>query len=801
MLLAWLVFSSWVNATTLSLPVTLGGKQIGNLSTRVSGTDIDAVSLPELKALLGSRVSQDIWAALTESSGEGSSEWITLNHLDQNGINVELNMSSLSLAVRIARHAFGKRDLDFGRNYEVFSPTPSGSISWLNSMNFIHQENWEQGLDNRASSIDWLTQWNFGGSDGVNFTAANYIEFSGDAPRFLRGEWTFFYDNTDIPTRVGLGDVVSGRPGGGIAANIGGISVESNYRELQPNRSIGPGNDQEVVLPESAELEVFVNNQVIYSGLQEAGRFNLANLPLTHGANDITVQITYLSGKTETLVFTNFYNNKLLTKGMLNYSLAAGVPSVFNEEGIDYTDAWLVSGVSEYGVSQWLTLGANGISARYGNMAGVVATLGTDIGNFSNRFTFSEGKNRTDGSLWSVDFESTVWGASDGGSPNLRFSYSEANRFLFSPWEKTSDTLSYKRYLASYGWNFNRQWKLSISGSYYQEYKQASEFNGTATLNWQYGNINWGAGVSLRENEKAGDDDIAYFLTFNWRWSHPKHGYSLRTDYDSVNNRAQLDMFKSNAGYVGAVGYRLRADYDDSQNRQSAQLDYVANRARFEVEFGRGARHSGGDAEGYFATLRGNTAIGMVDGHWGWGRAQPGPFLVTNLHPTLSHQHVRIGLDQEEKYKAVATSAFGSLVPLSKAYLPNTIDIYVPDAPAGYDWGESRLNISPGAATGHFNLVGSARSYTAKGVLKDTSGKPVSYLQGKISRDGNDLPFFTNKAGRFFIQGVGTGSYLMTMTDKRYGAIEVTINNPKAHLVDLGTVIIPCAEESCDEEP
>ncbi len=134
--------------------------------------------------------------------------------------------------------------------------------------------------------------------------------------------------------------------------SLGGISLGSAYKTLQPQREIGPENQQELILQEAADLQIVVNDQVIFSGWQEAGRFNLMNLPMANGANDIVVHISYLSGKKETRVFSQFYNSNLLKEGLINYAFSAGVPSTFNTDGVEYQNGWVAGGFVEYALAR-----------------------------------------------------------------------------------------------------------------------------------------------------------------------------------------------------------------------------------------------------------------------------------------------------------------------------------------------------------------------------------------------------------------------------------------------------------------
>ncbi|WP_157490805.1 carboxypeptidase-like regulatory domain-containing protein [Enterovibrio coralii] len=211
--------------------------------------------------------------------------------------------------------------------------------------------------------------------------------------------------------------------------------------------------------------------------------------------------------------------------------------------------------------------------------------------------------------------------------------------------------------------------------------------------------------------------------------------------------------------------------------------------------------NSSSSGASYSASLRGNTAIGYANGKFGWGRAQAGPFVVTQVHPTLSGHEAHFGVAQDGSYKAAATYDIGGLLPLDVPYAVNSFNVSVPDAPLGYDWGQSQFSIAPGAATGHSLMVGSDASYTAMGVLLDADGKPISYLQGELSNGKLHTPFFTNKGGRFYVQGVGPGTYTLTVSGKGFEPVSVVIEKTDKRLIELGILHVKREEENRVENP
>ncbi|MCF1430372.1 MAG: fimbria/pilus outer membrane usher protein [Shewanella sp.] len=320
----------------------------------LTGMDVSGVALKELHQVLGQCVALGVWDNL-QSQAIGNI--VSLADLSEAGLDISFDTSTLSLSAAISPAALGSSGMDFGTEYQSFVPTTSGRFSWFNSFNLSHTQNWQNDDNSQTSSLEWLAQFNVGGTDGVNLLMANYLDIDDEQTNFQRGEWQLYYDNPYAPYRLSLGDVEALGAGHLSGANIGGISLSSDYAALQPSRVIGPNSNQALVLTESADIEIWVNGQMIFNGRQPAGRLSLANMPMTNGANDIEVRVRYLSGKTETFVFTKFYNTNLLNEGMINYGAFLGSPSSFGEDGVEYTDSWLSSGFVEYGVNSWLTLG------------------------------------------------------------------------------------------------------------------------------------------------------------------------------------------------------------------------------------------------------------------------------------------------------------------------------------------------------------------------------------------------------------------------------------------------------------
>ncbi|MET2973341.1 pilus assembly protein PapC, partial [Vibrio harveyi] len=117
-----------------------------------------------------------------------------------------------------------------------------------------------------------------------------------ESTELYRGEVRLFFDRPENPWRVTLGDVTPQSPGHLPSLPIGGVAFERLYQDLQPTRNIQNGGTQPLVLNESANIEIYINDIFLTEFRLPPGRYNLDDLPLSSGTNDIRIEVDYQSG-------------------------------------------------------------------------------------------------------------------------------------------------------------------------------------------------------------------------------------------------------------------------------------------------------------------------------------------------------------------------------------------------------------------------------------------------------------------------------------------------------------------------
>ncbi|HDG9763312.1 TPA: fimbrial biogenesis outer membrane usher protein, partial [Acinetobacter nosocomialis] len=117
-------------------------------------------------------------------------------------------------------------------------------------------------------------------------------------------------------------------------------------------------------------LDLYVNQQKIYSGLVPSGPFDIKQLPFISG-NEVTLVTTDATGQQIITKKPYYFSSKILAKGINEFSVDVGVPRYnYGLYSNDYDDATFASGAIRYGYSNSLTL-SGGVEASTDGLSNV----------------------------------------------------------------------------------------------------------------------------------------------------------------------------------------------------------------------------------------------------------------------------------------------------------------------------------------------------------------------------------------------------------------------------------------------
>lgn len=759
----------------MNLPLQWQERKIGEVSFVLEnfslyGVEGDALALP-----LSNLISKDLKQFLENSEGE-----LSIATLEERGISLSLNAKDLVVDMILKPEAMAVDQLTYGNRNFLATPSPSASWSMLNDFNLrIDESNQEQD----SISFDWFADTNFGGHDGYNLNWSAFYEKDENSEEFFRGDITLFTDDFSKPRRLEIGDISSFNRGHLPSVNAGGIGISTPYQQLQPLKRISPTNSQEFYMRQSGEVQVVVNSNIIAKVRLNPGRYDLNDLPLSTGQNDVEVVAIYANGERETFTFNTFYNSQLLEEGLSIWAFNIGYPSEFRDFRYDYLDPLVMTGFYEEGISENITAGVNALYTNGDYIVGSHGTAGTPFGNFTFRLSSSDYQG-TKGSVASLDTEHTIFGSSDFGVPNLRFSYQKRNDFVQSPWQENTNPLTDESWSVNYSWYISDQIDFNVNTRQSKNNVGITTKNTSAQLNWRYKDFRISAQYQRQDNDSLiNQDEESFFINVNWSAYNNNSRTRTRLDYRSQNNDYRASYSKVNRNYQNDYGYNIEANTNDDSETVTLSGSYTHNRFRVDASSRTQKRPEFSRTNDHRINI--STSLGIADGKVGIGSNVQVPFAIVEVHPTLANAKIQMNPSPTGESLGNADDNIGGLVSLGSAFTENVVTINALDVPLGYDWGPGTYSLVGGTNTGHVITIGSDLSYTVIGYVKDPTGEAIALQRGKISNDDFSATLFTNRKGRFVVEGIGTGEYIIEFGER---TAKITIEPAEISLVRLGSI-------------
>ena len=625
---------------------------------------------------------------------------------------------------------------------------------------------------------------------------------------FYRHGTRLVYDLPEEATRIRFGDIAPDITGFQTAPDLFGLSVQQSYAQLQPGKSIRPTGSHSFSIERPSSVDIVIDG-VLFRHIKLApGNYNLSDIPLRAGANDVKLIITDDAGAHQTLEFRAFSGGELLQPGISEWSFNAGVKSydrgAVQQAGSPANNALpsnvtvvgkssafqqreylfdqpAVTGYYRTGVTTALTVETNGqadgrvamggagfatetiyglftgdvsASASYAGGAGFAVQLGYGYDRF-DWFGPYKSTLRLLGEYRSLDYE-TVGGFNTPIAYNTSLGATYAQKL---PYEVTAG-LSFSVYLLDQPGEGNR-WQTDLSLS-----KQLMP-DLTGSLSLGYGrdqSSQTAAGSAYSQN--------GFQALVRLAWS-PEPQTRTLASYDSRSQTADVSASRTSetqgvGSWTASADAMVQATGQDAVN---GSVSYVANRADVSVNHSAGLAGIGYDGVSGIASTQERTSVSVAssvvyaDGAWGVGRPVSNSFALVAPHRSLEGSPVIVG----DANAPIAHSDFlgPAVIPNLAAYRQARLPYDAPEAPTGYDLGTAAYDISASYKSGYVLQAGSAYTVTAMGTLQDANGEPIPLLAGTAREankpDGRKIELFTNRAGRFGAQGLAPGRWVIEM--------------------------------------
>jgi outer membrane usher protein len=764
------------------------GRRLGEiliaLDDPVRGPRLDA---RELLALMEPRVLESVHRALAARVDVDG--WLDLEDLRAAGIeasydeaNAELDLSTPAGARPVEVVAVQRRKKPEGIENAMRPCAVSGFVNVRGGMGYVQRD--PGAGDPRREPFRAATEGAVNVLGWVLESEARYAE--GDRDPWTLNGIRLVRDLPDAMLRFTLGDLVPPYRGHLQGRPLGGFSVVRNFA-LQPYRITHPISRFEFLLDRPSQVQVWVGDRLVQTLHLEAGPHDLRDLPLISGINDVRLVVVDDVGHEETLTFDAISHAELLAPGLQQFAYSIGFPSRHGGavRNYDWRHPQLLA-FHRVGLLDSLTLGGyvhagldGAVVGFEGLWASPVGLIGLDAavsglrdvaraGALTLRYrNLQTATTRRLQQAWSASVEASGPRFDRPGADVLRpYRLGVSAAYGQSLFQGVHGTLgatyrlsgSEPRHAYQVDLTLSRRlWRnayLSVVGSQVGDSGGRSFQRVVANLVW-----------TLPGNHTLSDAFDSRTLSNRLSWNHgtPRGAQALRAWGDA----RQGPDGGSLASGVGYTGYR-------GEVRLTQDVDFPDLALRGSVSAG--------------------TALVFANGVFGLSRPVADSFaMVLPADPRLRGRAIR--LNPRGGFAAARVDALGpAILPGMTSYHLNRLDIVLPDLPYGHDVGATRFALLPTYRSGFLFPLKVTATVLVRGTLVDHAGRPVVLKAGEVTPldvdDADPQVMFTNRAGRFAVEGLLPGRYLLRLLSGEGTEARFEIPEDQDGELDVGRILL-----------
>jgi outer membrane usher protein len=614
-------------------------------------------------------------------------------------------------------------------------------------------------------------------------------------------------DWPDAATRFTAGDVTSAVRSGLPALSMAGLRLGRRF-ELLPTLNTQPLPAHVVELPLGGAVDVEVNGFVVRTLRLGPGVYNLREIPVFTGANDVTLRVVEPGGRVTEQVIPYFFDTAGLAPGLTEWDVAMGVPAATNGGSRTYLhaqrtgSAWLRHGVASTltlgGGFQWRTRPAGRAWVAMGEASWVtpVGTLATWLARSQQPW----GGGSAASVQWRINTAARR-GADWGGSLSAQVSRSGS---AYAPSNVDAPAAGATEAALRAGAVWAGGWGATLSlARRAADVASASGSSLSFSLRRRLGR-HWSLEGSLsRQRTGAAAPELAATLFLRYGGDASPDGTVLRgaAGYQSAARQSVVQVEGSGITTVagGEAPWRLVGASSRSAVVDQTSLDS-------EIYTGRGearatlihARRPLGSSQQLEVSVASSLVISKAGVHLGAPVADSAAVLV----PRKGMEGLKLLVDPQRERAAASSDALGAPVLTDLvAYSARVIQLDAQNLPPGRSLGVDRPVLLPAYRSVLEVPVGSNAVTQIKGSLVDAVANRPMVLQAlRLQRSdakGEVVEMFTNRRGEFRSPPLPPGRYLLTRPGEPEVLKTLSIGPDEAGMVDLGQLPVLQRQPGC----
>ncbi|WP_233543234.1 fimbria/pilus outer membrane usher protein [Sphingomonas edaphi] len=736
---------------------------LGQVRIRILPDDTVEVSKADLVNAVRRGVTPQFVAHLEGTATP--SGFIDIKALAAQGLTLRFDTAELELLATFDASAFPERRIGLGFDTVSSGAEPDASASVAAFLSYQGSWDWvHSGFD--TGLREPRVNFQFNGRLLRTFAFENEFTYNGNERReFTRFGSRAFHDIPSSALRIGLGDLIPITTALQEQSDIGGIGISKLLSTFQSDRVFTASAGRKLTLREPATVTIIINGAPSRTLRLMPGSYDIQDLPLTGGANQVELLIEDDAGGRRLVSFDFFEDVLLLAPGVDEYDAKIGVRSDVDERGRYYFENEPVfSGFYRRGITDQLTIGGNAQTSRDAVQVGGEVTYGSRLG----LVTLEASASRLD------DYGT-------GTAMRLQYRYSAPMKTLTGSRRFDLLTLYRSKDFGGIEGAPNNPYSVSVSARYSQPVSE--RLSGGVGADYRRGRdgvrdfkaIRADANYRLRNNMNLtgsvgyeNRSGLVFGASLFWRLGRE----ALATArYDSRNDAASVAYFHTPERLLDTVAWGVEGTHSEGGRwGANATAIYRGNRGDFELAH-RTTFGTEGQPRDQASSLRARGTIAFADGQLALGRYLTSSFAIVEPHESLGDAQVYIGNRVAADAEARSGALGPALVSLG-SYSKRSLYYSVPDAPIGYDFGSGTLDLYAWEHAGFSRTIGSEFNVSITGRLVDPNGQPLALAIGTAKRlndpSSPTVEIYTNRDGRLGASGLAPGYWLIDAGGYQY---------------------------------
>ncbi len=737
-------------------------------------------SLNRFKNYLSEEAYNDLFKSL---NSDGS---IDLKKLKSLGFSVRYNSDSVELSIDLDPTIRKKNivSIETRNNYQ--------NISFLKPAAFSTYLNYYVTKD-YAYSPNAINQLTANFESAINFYSfvlegdLDYTEHN-EHP-FQRRDVRLVKDFTSLNVRSMLGDLRYDLKGYQSYRPLAGISIDNDF-SLNPGKISTALSSQDFYLKSNSSVKLFINDRFIRTLDLNAGNHSLEDLPIQAGLNDVRLEVTDSAGRNETLNFLHHTSKDLLKKGRHDFNYTVGVPYQDENGARVYSkneDKRTLSLFHRYAFSNYWTPGFYYQGDNYQYLTGVENTFSTPIGVFSVDFVSSDTDYTKEGYAFKAIYQVFDYHGPNGTTRRLSFSEEKISRTFAVLGNLIPNNKIRDRVGASYSQNLWENMSANLNLDYSMNKSPMEVDPYQLSLSWTK---KLSTSLFLSRNRQSNNEwNNSAFVMLNYDIPEDKQSVNLFYDTQNENKRGDFNFRSQNrAGYInGGVGV------EQTEVNQRYHTSFGFEHEKFVTNF----RHEVTDDKnraslGNSSQIRFGQGLVWAQNRFAFSRPVSSSFAIVSPNKYLKGEEVAINPNDEGDLAHAGYYSNG-VVPSMSPYQPYMVQLDSTLLTPGKNMGKDYYWLFPTYKSGHVIDIGEPGNVLLIGHLVDQNKVPWKLVVGELVnvKDSNDkIEFFTDKQGRFMIEGLKSGEYSIIVSEVKHLPTKMIIRDDIQGIFKIGNIIL-----------